>query len=169
MAAPRRVARTDRTPSLFAHQTSSSNAKAGAEPSAGSSRRRRRRNTTFQQWLPSFLLIVIVGVIAGSILALRTLGNAPADPAVQPEFVEPSNASAAGNVSSVAPSRMEQPSNRGSVRFTVQPIEPSYTVAAGDSLSSIAQRFNTTVDAVQSINNLPDRSTLSVGQRLVIP
>jgi LysM repeat protein len=132
--------------------------------------RRRRRTSSLQQWLPSFLLMVIVGGIAGSILALRTLGSAaptetPASPPAQPQIV----GDPAVDVSAPPASRAEQPSNRGSIRFTVQPIEPSYVVVAGDSLSSIAQRFNTTVDALQAINNLPDRSTLSVGQRLVIP
>lgn len=55
------------------------------------------------------------------------------------------------------------------VRFVAQPIEPSYTVTDGDSLWSIAQRYNTNVEALQSINNLPDRGVLRVGQRLIIP
>jgi len=117
--------------------------------------------------------VVIVGGIAGEILALRTLGAAAPDdspsPAGQVQSIEPEDARPGDNIPSVAPSRAEQLSSRGSIRFTVKPIEPSYTVLAGDSLSSIAQRFNTTVDALQSINNLPDRSTLNVGQRLVIP
>lgn len=56
-----------------------------------------------------------------------------------------------------------------SIRFTSSPVDPSYTVVAGDNLWTIAQRFNTTVEAIQWINSLPDRSTLRVGQRLVIP
>jgi LysM repeat protein len=55
------------------------------------------------------------------------------------------------------------------IRRTSKPIEPSYTVQGGDSLSAIAARYSTTADAIQAINNLPDRSMLSVGQRLVIP
>lgn len=55
------------------------------------------------------------------------------------------------------------------IRFASKPIEPSYTVQAGDSLFGIALRYNTTADAIQAINNLPDRSVLSVGQRLVMP
>ena len=57
---------------------------------------------------------------------------------------------------------------RGAIRFTLTPIEPSYTVVAGDSLSSIAQRYNTTTEAMQGINNLPS-SALRVGQRLILP
>ena len=43
-----------------------------------------------------------------------------------------------------------------------------YTVKAGDSLYSIAQRYNTTVGAIIDLNNLPN-SNLSIGQVLRIP
>ena len=44
----------------------------------------------------------------------------------------------------------------------------NYTVKSGDSLWSIANRFNTTVDAIKSLNNLTT-NLLSVGQILKIP
>ncbi len=45
-----------------------------------------------------------------------------------------------------------------------------HTVAAGDTLFDIARRYGTTVDALVSANNLPNRNaTLRVGQRLLIP
>jgi LysM repeat protein len=84
-----------------------------------------------------------------------------------PEEIAPSAGDAA--VIEVEGIRSDQPTSRGGIRFTVAPVEPSYTVVSGDSLSAIAQRYSTTIDALQAINNLPDRSTLSVGQRLVIP
>ena len=43
-----------------------------------------------------------------------------------------------------------------------------YTVQSGDSLYSIARRFNTTVDAIKSLNNLTSNN-LSIGQVLRIP
>ena len=43
-----------------------------------------------------------------------------------------------------------------------------YTVARGDTLYSIASRFNTTVDTIKSINNLTT-NTLAIGQVLTIP
>lgn len=45
----------------------------------------------------------------------------------------------------------------------------TYIVQAGDTLYSIAIKFNTTIAAVQQANNITDPGTLAVGQRLVIP
>ena len=44
----------------------------------------------------------------------------------------------------------------------------TYTVASGDTLYAIARKFNTTVDAIKSLNNLSS-NTLSIGQVLKIP
>lgn len=45
----------------------------------------------------------------------------------------------------------------------------TYIVQAGDTLFSIATKFNVTVAAVQQANQITNPNTLSVGQRLVIP
>ena len=44
----------------------------------------------------------------------------------------------------------------------------NYTVVAGDSLYSIARKFNTTINEIKDLNNLTT-NTLSVGQTLKIP
>ena len=44
----------------------------------------------------------------------------------------------------------------------------TYTVSSGDSLYSIARRFNTTVDEIKRLNNLTNNN-LSIGQILRIP
>ena len=44
----------------------------------------------------------------------------------------------------------------------------TYTVKAGDTLYAIARKYNTTVDAIKSLNNLTN-NTLSIGQVLQIP
>jgi LysM repeat protein len=54
------------------------------------------------------------------------------------------------------------------VRFTARPIEPTYTVAQGDNLYTIAQRHGTTAEAIRGMNNMSD-SFLRVGQQLVLP
>lgn len=45
----------------------------------------------------------------------------------------------------------------------------TYTVAAGDTLSGIAQKVGTTVRALQSANNLTDANQVVIGTRLTIP
>lgn len=48
------------------------------------------------------------------------------------------------------------------------PSYQTYTVKKGDTLYNIARNYNTTVTAIQSLNNL-STSALSVGQKLLIP
>lgn len=47
--------------------------------------------------------------------------------------------------------------------------QQAYVVQEGDTLHDIAQRFGTTVDAIQRANGLADSDLIVVGQRLVIP
>ena len=44
-----------------------------------------------------------------------------------------------------------------------------YTVRAGDTLSAIAQQFDTTVEELMRLNNLANANVLSEGQRLTVP
>ena len=46
--------------------------------------------------------------------------------------------------------------------------EVIYTVVAGDNLYAIAQKYNTSVNAIMNANNLTN-SMLSIGQKLIIP
>ena len=48
------------------------------------------------------------------------------------------------------------------------PQNITYTVVRGDTLFSIANRFNTTVSAIMALNNLTS-TNLSIGQQLLIP
>ncbi len=48
-------------------------------------------------------------------------------------------------------------------------MSQSYSVRSGDSLSAIAQRFNTTVQKLASANRIKDPDHIQVGQKLVIP
>jgi LysM repeat protein len=69
-----------------------------------------------------------------------------------------------------------QPSPTVVPSATLPPAAPStpvpdqfeYTVQWGDTLYSLAQRFNTTVDAIVALNSLPDASYIKVGQVLRI-
>jgi len=144
--------------------------------------RRRRRSSTVKQWLPTalfigsvaalVLLLVAVKMMISSATTPPTAAPIPtAAPAVetQAQAAAPQSRAPLSPAAPVAqgPAQPERPN--GGVRFTSRPIEPSYTVAAGDNLWSIAQKNRSTVDAIQGINNLPANATLSVGQRLVMP
>ncbi len=75
-----------------------------------------------------------------------------------------SSSAAASPSSSAAPSR-SQPSPSPSSAAG----ENSYVVQAGDSLSAIARKYNTTVQAIANANKISDTGALKAGQRLVIP
>ncbi len=59
----------------------------------------------------------------------------------------------------------------GTLRPTVTTTGPTilYIVQPGDSLSGIAARFGTTVQAIAQVNNILNLNLLFVGQRLLIP
>jgi LysM repeat protein len=50
-----------------------------------------------------------------------------------------------------------------------RPTPRTYVVQSGDSLSAIASRFGTTVQAIIDANGLKDPNILSIGQLLIIP
>ena len=54
----------------------------------------------------------------------------------------------------------------GALSFSNAASADTYTVEAGDSLWHIAQKFNTTVDALTALNAIPDPSHISVGQSI---
>jgi len=49
------------------------------------------------------------------------------------------------------------------------PPPRTYTVVEGDTLAEIAQRFGTTVEALQTANDIEDPNEIIIGQVLVIP
>ena len=73
---------------------------------------------------------------------------------------EPSaSPSAATAVSSAGPSPSPSQSPRGE----------TYTVEAGDTLSEIARRLDTTVEALVEANDIDDPDVLDIGDELVVP
>ena len=61
------------------------------------------------------------------------------------------------------------PSNTGSPGLPNLPNGGVYVVQPGDTLSSIAVRHGTTIDALQKANALTNTNFIYVGQRLIIP
>lgn len=52
---------------------------------------------------------------------------------------------------------------------TPSPGTISYTIQTGDTLYSIAERYNVTVDELKAANGITDAESLTVGQVLIIP
>jgi hypothetical protein len=67
------------------------------------------------------------------------------------------------------PTPLPTPAGTPVITTEIRVLQPNYTVAPGDTLGSIARRYGISVDALASINNLENRNSLSVGQKLVIP
>lgn len=53
--------------------------------------------------------------------------------------------------------------------YDAQIPDLNYTVASGDTLSGIAGRYNTSISELVAINQLRDRHTIRIGQKLVLP
>jgi stage II sporulation protein D len=53
------------------------------------------------------------------------------------------------------------------IRDTKEPLQTTYTAQAGDSLWSIANQYNTTVDELMRVNNLSNNQ-IEVGQRIIV-
>jgi LysM repeat protein len=88
----------------------------------------------------------------GSAAPVRKQGPPPAQPAI-PQGTAPEAAQDAV----------------GAITTEIRVLQPNYTVAPGDTLGIIARKHGTSVDALASINNLENRNSLSVGQKLIIP
>ncbi len=58
---------------------------------------------------------------------------------------------------------------KGSLAKASEPAYREYLVSSGDTLFGIARSFETTVDEIRKANNLSEKSTLKIGQRLLIP
>ena len=68
----------------------------------------------------------------------------------------------------IIPVAIAIPSEGGGGSMTV-PTPKTYTVKAGDTLYAIAVKYNTTVAALASANNISNVNNISVGQVLLIP
>jgi nucleoid-associated protein YgaU len=148
------------------------------EQREGARRPRRRRAST--PWIQRnalsvaavSVLIAFLGLGFGLVQMLNRGDTTPAaltlaqnelpDATTGPAVIVASSAGAPVQVNvPAAPTR--------NVQATAKALEPNYTIAAGDTLVKIAQRFNTTAERIQALNNLSDPRALRIGTKLVIP
>jgi LysM domain-containing protein len=149
----------------------------GAPPDPPVRRRaQRRRRSAQSDSLPRYLLTAALAilVVAALFMLLAQLGQlggqsaAVSPPASTALPLQPSAGVAAGNLGQAA-APVQPARGQGPIKVTSRVLEPTYAVAQGDTLGTIAARFSTSVEALQGLNNLNDRNNLSVGQKLVIP
>jgi hypothetical protein len=126
------------------------------------------------QWMIAGFVIVCVGMVLG-MLMVRVWDEASQAVAALPpegsaEAARPAPTSATAPVPTARSAEQPAaPAAAGAVTTEIQVLQPNYTVAPGDSLGIIARKHGTSVDALASINNLENRNSLSVGQKLIIP
>ena len=142
------------------------------EPRPGPAPAVARFTTTHKIMLVVFglmCLAMILGTVAWRVFTdARRAVDAPPPAVVQPAAPPPPVAGTVG-AAPAEPQPPVAPPGTGPITQEVRVIQPNYSVAPGDTLASIARRHGTTVDALASINNLENRNSLSVGQRLIIP
>ncbi len=119
---------------------------------------------THQIMLAAFFAICIGMVLAMVAWRIWSYASSPASSAT--------TAAATAQLTAPLPpeSALEPPlQGTGPIVTEIKVLQPNYSVAPGDTLGTIAQRHETTVDALASLNNLENRNTLRIGQRLVVP
>jgi LysM repeat protein len=137
----------------------------------------RARTARFTPW-------VLIGAaaavgLAGAAIAVPLLGDrapraavASATPSVAPTPTERATPSATPSPTPApTPSPTPIPATPAPTP-TPTPVvtpQPTYTVAEGDTLAAIAERFGTTVSALQAANGIDDPDEIVIGQVLVIP
>jgi len=125
------------------------------------------------RWMIAGFVIVCVGMVLGMIMVRVWDEASRAVAALPPEGSAPAARPSAGGPVQASPAEPAEqppaPPAAGAVSTEIRVLQPNYTVAPGDSLGIIARKHGTSVDALASINNLENRNSLSVGQKLIIP
>lgn len=116
---------------------------------------------------------------AGAETVRRTAGAQPrvaaqvkATPNSRPAFAADELSSGRGGALRANATRLLGASGLSStVKVDAPPPAPTqtYVVQSGDTLTSIATRFNTTVPALQQLNGLANPDSIMVGQKLTVP
>jgi nucleoid-associated protein YgaU len=148
-------------------------------------RARRRRQST--PWLQRnvvsvaalSILVAFLGLGFGLAQVINRPEPAPALVALMQPEPSPTTASTVTlNAASIGPStQLAAPApvvsapldSARPIHSSVKVLEPTYTIASGDTLVQIALRFNTSVDRIQAFNNLADPRALRIGTKLIIP
>jgi LysM repeat protein len=136
---------------------------------------RRRQSTPWLQRnaLSVAAVAVLVALLSVGFTLAQMLTRSDAAPAMAnlPTSSTPIQATTANIVTGApvdVPPAVVAPKPREIVS-SARVLEPSYTVEAGDTLARIADRFGTSVQRIQALNDLADPRALRIGAKLVIP
>jgi hypothetical protein len=126
--------------------------------------------------IPAVLLVatlIAVGISGvrgegqAAAVATATPGATPGAAPTEPSSPVPTLASSPPPTGAPSPQASGGPAASGGP--TPAPSYLIYTVQTGDTLSSIATKFHTTVSALEKLNNITNPRSLHVGQKLKIP
>lgn len=118
-----------------------------------------------------FAILVLVSGVADGLASLVVGPSATPTPGADPTAVPTPSAS----VASAAPAPTPTPTPPPATPLPTTPAPPSpantqsYVVQQGDTLSAIAERFGTSVAAIQAANGMGESDVINIGQILVIP
>ena len=127
---------------------------------------------TRTHWVMIFAFVVICAGMVLGMLLIRVLDEASRTmAAISTDSAAGQSQSGAPPVPAAQTPAAQAPAAAGTpaISTEIRVLQPNYTVAPGDTLGSIARKHGTSVDALASINNLENRNSLSVGQKLIIP
>jgi LysM repeat protein len=113
----------------------------------------------------------VLGSSASPSAAPPTMTATPS-PTLTPRATTPSPTATPTVTATPLPTATQAPTPAPTPVPTPAPTPPpptTYTVVEGDTLALIAQRFGTTVAAIQSANGIGDPDEIVIGQVLVIP
>jgi hypothetical protein len=120
--------------------------------------------------------VAVASGLAGDVLrdafAVAPSAGPPSPSPTPTATATPSVTPSATPTPTVTPTPTPIPSPTPMPAPTVAPTPPpqeTYVVQEGDTLAAIAQRFGTTVSALQAANDIDDPDEIIIGQTLVIP
>lgn len=132
----------------------------------------RRPRATSLAGLAALLAVCLYLYFLAALVRSETRETAASETAIPISEVEPASTPSPTATSRATPS---SPATSPTATLTYTPISYTptpahlvYVVEAGDTLSGIARRFNTTVNAIMEMNSLSS-DLLSIGQELFIP
>jgi len=134
-----------------------------------------RRQLAFVVVLNALISLVVALAVVWAVEARRPDPEAlaipirAAAPITELPLVEPANSGVTTNPPPDATqANPNEPSNAEPTATLDLANQQIYVIQAGDSLSAVAARFGTTLDAIIKANGLTDPNVVFVGQRLVI-